>query len=209
MSHSIDAPTQKQLRYLRALAKSAGQTFVTPTSRAQASSEIRRLRRQPCSHRGEVAAERLAIARELAERPDESSAPRSHEIDGFAANARWAHRASARVASTSTSRKPIPRAEGPRPAAAAGAPSKGKAHAFAGYRVADERRLIVVQRIRGAIRVGDVPAGGSGERYLLADGLQSCGELDALIAEYTRQAATLGVIPASSEGVRLELERLR
>jgi hypothetical protein len=37
-------PTTKQLMYLRALARRAGQTFTTPRTRAQASAEIRRLK---------------------------------------------------------------------------------------------------------------------------------------------------------------------
>jgi hypothetical protein len=37
-------PTAKQLRYLRDLANSRGQTFRYPETRAQASAEIRRLR---------------------------------------------------------------------------------------------------------------------------------------------------------------------
>jgi hypothetical protein len=210
MSQSTDAPTQKQLRYLRLLAKRTGQTFQTPQSRAEASREIRRLRRQPRSHRGEVAAERLAISRELAERPEDGVAPRSHEVAGFGSSARWAAYAGGRVSSIAAPEKPAAPPYGPPPTTdTAQSSGKGKAHPFAGYRVGDERRLIVVQRIRGAIRLGDVPAGGDGARYLLADELQSCGELDALVAEYTSRAAELGVSPASAEGVRRGLERLR
>jgi hypothetical protein len=79
--------------------------------------------------------------------------------------------------------------------------SKGEPHAFAGYRTGSERRLIVVQRIRGAIRVGDLPANGKGKRYLVADGLKSCGELDELVSDYNGQIVKLGGVPASPAAV--------
>jgi hypothetical protein len=44
MSSTELPPTHKQLRYLRTLAGRAGQTFVTPLTRADASVEIRRLK---------------------------------------------------------------------------------------------------------------------------------------------------------------------
>lgn len=44
MSSTELPATSKQLRYLRTLAGRAGQTFVTPRTRAQASDEIRRLK---------------------------------------------------------------------------------------------------------------------------------------------------------------------
>jgi Domain of unknown function (DUF4326) len=98
-------------------------------------------------------------------------------------------------------------ANAPRPVAPAGeAQGKGEPHAHLGYRAGQERRLIVIQRIHGAIRVGDLPADGKGERYLVADSLETCGELDALLVDYTSQASELGVIPASPAGVRHTLE---
>jgi hypothetical protein len=81
-------------------------------------------------------------------------------------------------------------------------PHKGEPHAHLCYRVGEERRQIVIQRIRGAIRVGDLPTHGKGDRYLVADRLATCGELDALLADYTSQAHQLGVVPASPAGVR-------
>jgi hypothetical protein len=84
---------------------------------------------------------------------------------------------------------------------------KGKPHVLAGYRLGQEQRLIVVQRIKGAIRVGDLPANGNGGRYLIADKLATCGELDALLSDYTSQIHKLGAIPASPAGVRCTLAR--
>ncbi len=207
MSQPTNAPTQKQLRYLRQLASRTGQTFATPRTRAQASSEIRRLRRQRPSSRGEVRAERRAIAREMAERPGGGAALRADEIAGYGSNARWA------TSSTTVARQSGSECD-PAEVSSAGAPVSGtrgggKPHALAGYRVGGQRRLIVVQRIRGVIRVGDLPACGKGGRYLLADGVLTCGELDALLRDYAMQAARLGVIPATPDGIRRALDALR
>ena len=94
-----------------------------------------------------------------------------------------------------------PRPATPAAAVLAAAMSKGKPHVLAGYRVGRERRLIVVQRIRGAIRVGDLPADGRGARYLVADGLSTYGELNDLLLDYNGQAAKLGVVPASPAAI--------
>lgn len=83
------------------------------------------------------------------------------------------------------------------PSLSASPSSNGKPHAFLGYTAGQERRLIVVQRIDGAVRVGDLPADGKGARYLVADRLESCGELDALLLDYIDQAREFGVIPGS------------
>jgi hypothetical protein len=81
-------------------------------------------------------------------------------------------------------------ANAPRPInRTADAPRKGKPHALAGYRVGPQRRLIVVQRINGTIRVGDLPANGKGRRYLIADDLSTYGELNDLLLDYTHQIA--------------------
>jgi len=84
---------------------------------------------------------------------------------------------------------------------------KGEAHVLAGYRIGGERRMIVVQRIRGAIRVGDLPADGRGGRYLVADSLNTYGELNHLLLDYNSQVAKLGVVPASPEAIEQMLER--
>ena len=78
---------------------------------------------------------------------------------------------------------------------------KGTPHILAGYRAGRQRRLIVVQRIHGLIRVGDLPAGGKGKRYLIADRLKTCGELNSLLQNYNSQAARQGTIPASPAAI--------
>ncbi len=72
---------------------------------------------------------------------------------------------------------------------------KGVPHAFAGYKAGNERRLIVVQRFRGRLHVGDVPAKGDGKRYIIARDVRLCSELQALIQDYTRQATRLASVP--------------
>ncbi len=84
---------------------------------------------------------------------------------------------------------------------------KGEPHVLAGYRAGGERRLIVVQRIRGAICVGDLPANGRGGRYLVADGLSTYGELNDLLLDYNGQIAKLGVVPASPAAIGQMLEQ--
>lgn len=64
--HHTKKPTSKQLRYLRSLADRCGESFTYPTSLAEASAEIKRLkgrRRTPRAERGrEVAQVRRAMA---------------------------------------------------------------------------------------------------------------------------------------------------
>jgi hypothetical protein len=55
--------------------------------------------------------------------------------------------------------------------------------------------------------VGDLPAHGRGERYLVADGLRTCGELNGLLLDYNDQIAKLGVIPASPIAVEHMLQQ--
>src|SRR5690348_13654704 len=84
-----DGPTPKQLRTLRSLALSRGQTFSYPTTKAQASVEIRRLLRA----RGQSFVDRQIEADEL-ERvavPRDASAVREDEVSGYGSGARWSH----------------------------------------------------------------------------------------------------------------------
>jgi hypothetical protein len=81
-------PTAKQLRYLRDLAVSRGETFVTPYSRAEASAEIERLRGRRSSSRPDRAAERFG-ARVIADRWAPATDVRPEEIEGYGSTARW------------------------------------------------------------------------------------------------------------------------
>ncbi len=88
MSTSDAPPTGKQLAYLRKLAHRAGQTFTTPRTRAQASTQIRRL--QKVRSGGFTFAELQA---EQAAREAHHDAPlvRPDEVSGFGSNCRWSH----------------------------------------------------------------------------------------------------------------------
>ena len=88
MSSTEPPPTFKQLRYLRTLAGRAGQTFVAPRTRAQASVEIRRLKavRATGFTFAELQAEQAArvVHGDLA-------IIRPWEISGHGSNCRWSH----------------------------------------------------------------------------------------------------------------------
>lgn len=59
-------PTARQLAYLRALAQRTGQTFAYPTTMADASAEINRLKQAQLSSRNERYVERKLIADQIA-----------------------------------------------------------------------------------------------------------------------------------------------
>jgi hypothetical protein len=83
-------PTAKQLRYLRDLANSRGQTFRYPETRAQASAEIRRLRACKADGRLQRAIERLEGERAVPRERFDAAAVRPEEIRGYGSRARWA-----------------------------------------------------------------------------------------------------------------------
>lgn len=81
-------PTPKQLSYLGSLAQRAGQTFVVPRTRAQASNEIRRLKavRSSGFTFAELKAENAARVAHL-----DAAVVRPDEVAGYGANCRWSH----------------------------------------------------------------------------------------------------------------------
>ena len=84
-----DGPTPKQLKALRSLALSRGQTFSYPATKAEASREIQRLLRA----RGESFIDRQIEADEL-ERisgPHDATVVRDDEVSGHGSSARWSH----------------------------------------------------------------------------------------------------------------------
>lgn len=81
-----DKPTAKQLRYLRTLAAERGQSFTNPTTKAQASAEIRRLKTQPRQSR----LERHVEQHEL-EHPRDATRFDESEMAGYGAHAHWTH----------------------------------------------------------------------------------------------------------------------
>jgi hypothetical protein len=82
------APTPKQLSYLRSLAMSRGVTFVVPRSKVEASREIELLRSRHAPSHADRAAERFD-AREAARRLNPATAVRPSEVEGYGSSARW------------------------------------------------------------------------------------------------------------------------
>ena len=68
---------------------------------------------------------------------------------------------------------------------------------LARYTITAGERVIYGQRIRGVVRLVDVPAQGRGRRYLIERELTSMAELEAIVADYIDQAARWDAIPAA------------
>jgi hypothetical protein len=64
------------------------------------------------------------------------------------------------------------------------------------YTITAGERVIYGQRIRGVVRLVDVPAEGRGRRYLIERELTSMAELEAIVADYLDQAARWDAVPA-------------
>jgi hypothetical protein len=84
-SNHSSRPTSRQLGYLRSLARQTGTTFATPATRADARSEIARLRQLKRSGAPPSFSERSRHER----LPTYATAPQPDEIDGFGSTARW------------------------------------------------------------------------------------------------------------------------
>ena len=68
---------------------------------------------------------------------------------------------------------------------------------LARYAITAGERVIYGQRIRGVVRLVDVPTPGRGRRYLIERELTSMAELEAIVADYLEQAARWDAIPAA------------
>jgi hypothetical protein len=84
-----DKPTVAQLRYLRHLAEQRGQTFTTPSTRGEASAEIKRLKASRPSTRRERAIERAEGERHVRREDFDSAAVQPSEIEGYGSDATW------------------------------------------------------------------------------------------------------------------------
>ena len=75
------------------------------------------------------------------------------------------------------------------------------------YTVAGGERVVYGQRVLGVVRLVDHPADGHGRRYVIERELTVMAELEAILADYLRQAAIWDQIPAAGPcGVIAELE---
>jgi hypothetical protein len=73
---------------------------------------------------------------------------------------------------------------------------------LARYTVGGVERALVGQRVHGVVRVTDVPVGIRGRAYLVERGLEQEGlnanaALQALVADYLREARRLRAVPMS------------
>ena len=84
-----NAPTKRQLSYLRSLATSRGESFTYPQTSAEASREIDRLQGRKPSGYIERRIERKQISRDMTVRGDAASV-RNFETTGYGSSARWA-----------------------------------------------------------------------------------------------------------------------
>ena len=67
---------------------------------------------------------------------------------------------------------------------------------LARYTISAGERVIYGQRVRGVVRIVDAPARGRGRRYVIERELTAMAELEAIVADYLRQAAIWDTIPA-------------
>ena len=179
-------PTAKQLAYLRALSKRAGQTFAMPRTRQDASAEIRRLKAAPVESRLERKIERDEIA---------------DAVGTGAQDSVRVHRRSQRVwlicdleAAVMTTPTVTGNSEEQQRRRRADRSSAGTAPppASNGCSMASASRTVV--------RVTDVPVERPGRAYLVERGLEEDGyaALLALVADYLETANRLGVPPMST-----------
>jgi hypothetical protein len=68
---------------------------------------------------------------------------------------------------------------------------------LARYAVTAGERVIYGQRVLGVVRLVDEPADGVGRRYVIEREVTVMAELEAIVADYLKQAATRDVIPAA------------
>jgi len=85
-----DAPTKKQLRYLRNLAMSRGESFTPPQTKAEASSEIQRLKGRQATSSAERRYEEAGTRRALtAQGRGRAASVRRREVEGYGSSATW------------------------------------------------------------------------------------------------------------------------
>lgn len=84
-------PTTKQVKYIKDLAKKRGETFTFPKTRAQASAEIKRLKRRPVP----TIAEREIEASQRPRWPEmhgDKAQTWDFEVEGYGSSAQWSER---------------------------------------------------------------------------------------------------------------------
>lgn len=82
-------PTSSQLRYLRSLAERCGESFAYPTTIAEASAEIDRLKNRKRTSSADRRREVTQVRRAMGERGGDSAKVRPVEITGYGSGATW------------------------------------------------------------------------------------------------------------------------
>jgi hypothetical protein len=184
-SRNDSSPTPAQLRYLRGLAEQTGTTFSLPRTRAQASSEIERLKQLKASGGRHRESPREA---DPGEEPYATAVDPS-EVSGFGSQASW-HASPPALVGVAVQR-PV-----------------GELTELARYEVNGTERVLYGQRIAGCVRITDRPASGTGRSYLVERECEHDGysALQALVADYIEQSHELDEVPMASSVVRSQLE---
>jgi hypothetical protein len=190
------SPTYRQLRFLRLLSEETATSFVSPKTRGQASSEIKRLLSLKDSAEVVVAdgdeRELEALPVDGSDEQDEelvyATAVQAGEVSGFGSTASWR---------TGSSEQAVLEK-----------PKVGELTELARYRVSGESRVLYGQRINGHVRITDRPASGRGRSYLVEGQLEvdGWGALKTLVRDYVEQARELNAVPIASSKTRRELE---
>ena len=160
-------PTRRQLSYLRALANRTGQTFTYPTTSAEASAEIKRLKR----HGAELA--RRGPDRAKADRRRHRPRPRGRGARPARRSHRLRiHRDLEGALMTTPTVTELVRNDN----------RVGQRVELARYPSGAEQRVLYGQRVNGIVRVTDVPVAPGGRAYLVErDGNAA---LQALVRDY-------------------------
>jgi hypothetical protein len=185
-SATTNAPTSRQLRYLKALAEQTGTSFSYPRSRGDAHREIDRLRALKAKGRARFQREPSIKTDPLVY----ATAAHPSEVSGYGSSAHWR-------TSPEVERETLPSKS-----------SVGPLTELARYTVSSGERVLYGQRINGAVRITDRPASGAGRAYIVERGLEQDGysALQTLVGDYIEQAHELDVIPIASSCVRRDLE---
>jgi hypothetical protein len=91
-THSHSKPTPKQLNALRRMAYATGGSFAYPTTFAEASSEIERLKETKRSGWADRRAEEKAVRSAVATARGGAARVRDEEVAGYGSTATWARR---------------------------------------------------------------------------------------------------------------------
>lgn len=182
---TVTAPTERQLRYLRVLAANTATSFTYPSTRAQASRQIDRLRKlevqpsAPILERDGVDEEELFYA----------TAVHASELSGWGSTCSWRTRpcTSPRFVNVHTAE-----------------PTE-----LASYTVTGGQRVLRAQRVSGVLILTDDPSAPGGRSYVVERevGWEADGALEALIADYLAQARELDEVPMASAAIRRMLGR--